>query len=157
MLSDRKNLKTVFFMLKKRKRTKAALVIVLLLMPPVAYAMYMLTLLLLDTFRGDGLALHQYTYGSRHQLVLQALSDSRQALPLFYAAAMLLWLEVHLLSRFGGWNGVWPVVLAGALTGFVVAAVFVEMTWSIVVPSIVSCLLISLAIAWAVRPSDSSR
>lgn len=143
-------------MLKRKKRTKSALFLALLLAPLAAYAVYMLSLVLLDSFRGDGLMLHRYVFESRRQLVVQLLSDSQQALPVFYAVGLLLWLEIHLLSRFRDWNGVLPAVMAGALTGFAIAAIFVEMTWGVVVPSLVSGLLLSLILAWAVRPSGSS-
>lgn len=143
-------------MLKKRKRTKGALFLALLLAPPVAYAVYMLTLVLLDSFRGDALIVHQYAFESRRQLALQFLSDSRQALPVFYIVALLLWLEIHLLSRFSDWNGALSAAVTGAVTGFAIAAVFVGMTLSAVIPSIVSGLLMSLILAWAVRPSGLS-
>lgn len=142
-------------MLKKKKRTKSALFLALLLTPPVAYVVYMLVLFLLDNSRGDGLILHQYVFESRRQLTFQVLSDSRQALPVFYAAGLLLWLEIYLLFRYTEWNGVLPAAMAGALTGFAIAAVFVEMSWSVVVPSIISGLLISLVLAWACRPFRS--
>lgn len=142
-------------MLKKRKRTRGALFLALLLAPPVAYAVYMLMLVLLDSFRGDGLILHQYEFESRRQLALQLLSDSRQALPVFYALGLLLWLEIHLLSRFSDWNGVLPAAMAGALTGFATAAIFVELSWGVVVPAVVAGLLLSLLLAWAIRPSGA--
>jgi len=148
-------MKTVFFNTEKRKRTKAALVSVLLFMPVLAYAAYMLVLFLLDSFRGDGQILHQYAFESRRQLVLQALADSRQALPVFYAVTLLLWIEITLLSRFNEWSGVLPALLAGALTAFALSALLVEMSWGSVVPAVVSGLLLSLALAWAVRPSRS--
>lgn len=143
-------------MLKKKKRTTGVFFLALLLAPLAAYAVYMLSLALLDSFRGDGLMLHQYVFESRRQLVVQLLSDSRQALPFFYAAALLLWLEIRLLSRVSGWNGMTPAVMAGALTGSAIAAIFVEMTWGVVVSSLVSGMLLSLVLAWAVRPSGSS-
>lgn len=141
--------------MQNRKRTKAALVSVLLFMPVVACAAYMLVLLLLDSFRGDGLILHQYVFESRRQLALQFLSDSRQALPVFYAVTLLFWIELALLSRFNEWSGVVPALLAGALTAFALAALLVEMSWGAVVPAVVSGLLLSLALAWATRPSRS--
>lgn len=140
-------------MLKRKKRAKSALVSALLLAPPVAYAAWMLALFLLDTFQGDGLIQHQYMFESRRQLAIQMLSDSRQALPVFYIAGLLLWLELHLLSRYSAWSGILPAVLAGALTGFAIAAVLVEMNLVIIVPSVVSALLMSLVFAWAIRPS----
>ena len=142
-------------MLKKRKRTKGALFLVLLLAPLVAYAVYTLVLILLDNFRGDGLILYQYVFGSRRQLALQFLSDSRQALPVFYAVGLLLWLEIHLLSRFSDWGGVLSAAMAGALTGFAVAAIFVELSWGIVAPAVAAGLLMSLLLAWAIRPSGA--
>jgi hypothetical protein len=148
-------LKTVFFNMQNRKRTKAALVFALLFMPVLAYAAYMLVLFLLDSFRGDGLILHQYVFESRRQLALQALSDSRQALPVFYAVTLLLWAEITLLSRFDEWSGVLPALLAGALTAFALAALLVEMSWGAVVPSVISGLLLSLTLVWAIRPSRS--
>jgi hypothetical protein len=146
-------LKPVFLI--KRKRTKGALIFALLLAPLVAYAVYVLVLVLLDSFRGDGLILHQYVFESRRLLVLRFMSDSRQALPVFYATGLLLWLEIHLLSRLGNWSGVLPAALAGALTGFAVAAIFVELGWGVVVPAVAAGLLMSLLLAWAVRPSGS--
>jgi hypothetical protein len=143
-------------MLKKKKRTRGVFFLALLLAPPAAYAVYMLSLVLLDSFRGDGLMLHQYVFESRRQLVARLISDSRQALPFFYAVGLLLWLEIHLLSRVSGWNGVMPAVMAGALTGSAIAAIFVEMSWGVAVSSLVSGLLLSLMLAWAVRPSGSS-
>jgi hypothetical protein len=142
-------------MLKKKKRTKGALFLAWLLAPLVAYAVYMVSLVLLDSFRGDGLMLHQYMFESRRQLVVQLLSDGRQALPVFYAVTLLLWVEITLLSRFNEWSGVLPALLAGTLTAFVIAALLVEMSWGAVVPSIASGLLLSLALAWAIRPSRS--
>jgi hypothetical protein len=146
-------LKPVFLI--KRKRTKGALIFALLLAPLVAYAVYVLVLVLLDSFRGDGLILHQYVFESRRLLVLRFMSDSRQALPVFYATGLLLWLEIHLLSRLGDWSGVLPAALAGALTGFAVAAIFVELGWGVVAPAVAAGLLMSLLLAWAVRPSGS--
>ena len=143
-------------MLKKRKRTKGALILALLLAPPVAFAVYVSVLVLLDSYRGDALILHQYEFESRRQLALQFISDSRQALPLFYAAGLLLWLEVHVLSRLGDWGGVLPAAMAGALTGFAVAAIFVEMSWGAIVPPVAAALLMSLWLAWAVRPTVSA-
>lgn len=142
-------------MLKKRKRAKGALFLALMLAPLVAYVVYMLVLVLLDNFRGDGLILHQYVFGSRRQLLLQLLSDSRQALPVFYAVGLLLWLEIHLLSRFSDWSGVLPAAVAGALTGFAVAAIFVEVNRGVIAPSVVAGLLMSMILAWAIRPSGS--
>jgi hypothetical protein len=68
---------------------------------------------------------------------------------------LLLWLEIHLLSRLGDWSGVLPAALAGALTGFAVAAIFVELGWGVVAPAVAAGLLMSLLLAWAVRPSGS--
>lgn len=141
--------------MQNRKRTKAALVSVLLFMPALAYAACMLVLFLLDSFHGDGLILHQYAFESRRQLALQLLSDSRQALPVFYAVTLLLWAELYLLSRFNEWSGVLPALLAGALTAFAISALLVEMSWGAVVPSVVSGLLLSLALVWAIRPARS--
>jgi hypothetical protein len=148
-------LKTVFFNMKSRKRTKAALVFALLFMPVLAYGAYMLVLFLLDSFRGDGLILHQYAFESRRQLALQVLSDSRLALPVFYAVTLLLWVEITLLSRFDEWSGVLPALLLGVLTAFALAALLVEMSWGTVVPSVISGLLLSLGLVWAIRPSRS--
>jgi hypothetical protein len=150
-------LKTVFFILKKRKRTKAALAFALLFMPVLAYGLYMLVLFLLDSFRGDGLILHQYVFESRRQLAFQLLSDCRQALPVFYAVTLLLWTEIYLLSRYDEWSGVLPALLAGALTAFAIAALLVEMSWGTIVPAVSSGLLLSLALVWAIRPSRSRR
>ncbi|MBI5783717.1 MAG: hypothetical protein HZA69_08235 [Gammaproteobacteria bacterium] len=146
-------MKTVFLMLKRKKRAKGALVFALLLAPLVAWAAWMLALFFLDTFQGDGLIQHQYAFESRRQLAIQILSDGRQALPVFYIAGLLLWLEVHLLSRYSKWSGVLPAGMTGALTGFVIAAVFVEMSLGVILPSVISGLLISLFLAWALRPS----
>lgn len=140
-------------MLKRKKRAKSALVFALLLAPPVAYATWMLVLLLLDTFQGDGLIQHQYVFESRRQLAIQMLSDGRQALPVFYIAGLLLWLEIHVLSRYSESSGMLSAAMAGVLTGFVIAAVFVEMTLAFIVPSVVSAMLMSLVLAWAIRPS----
>ena len=140
-------------MLKRKKRAKSALVFALLLAPPVAYVTWMLVLFLLDSFQGDGLIQHQYVFESRRQLAIRMLSDGRQALPVFYIAGLLLWLEIHLLSRYSAWNGMLSAVIAGTLTGFVIAAVFVEMSLAVIVPSVTSALLMSLVFAWAVRPS----
>jgi L-lactate permease len=115
----------------------------------------MLVLFLLDSFRGDGLILHQYVFESRRQLALQAWSDSRRALPVFYAVTLLLWAEITLLSRFDEWSGVLPALLGGALTAFALAALLVEMSWGAVVPSVISGLLLSLTLVWAIRPSRS--
>ena len=132
-------------MLKRKKRAKSVLVFALLLAPPIAFAVWMLVLFLLDSFQGDGLMQHQYVFESRRQLALQMLHDSRQALPVFYMAGLLLWLEIHLLSRHSAWSGV--------LTGIVITAIFVEMSLAVIVPSVVSALLMSLVLAWAIRPS----
>jgi hypothetical protein len=148
-------LKTVFFNMENRKRTKGALILVLLLAPLVAYAAYMLALFLLDGFRGDGLILHQYAFVSRRQLALQVLSDSRLALPVFYAVTLLLWVEIYLLSRFNEWSGVLPALLAGVLTALAISALLVEMSWGVLVPSVVSGLLLSLALVLATRPSHT--
>lgn len=148
-------MKTVFFNTENRKRTKAALILVLLLAPLVAYAAYMLVLFLLDVFRGDGLILHQYAFVSRRQLALQVLSDSRLALPVFYAVTLLLWVEIYLLSRFNEWSGVLPALLAGVLTALAISALLVEMSWGALVPSVVSGLLLSLALVLATRPSHT--
>lgn len=139
-------------MLEKRKRTKA-LFLVLLLAPPVACVTWLFALFLLDTFQGDGLIQHQYAFESRRQLAIQILSDGRQALPVFYLAGLLLWLEIHVLSRYSESSGMLSAAMAGMLTGFVIAAVFVEMTLVSIVPSVLSALLLSLFLAWAVRPS----
>ena len=141
--------------MQDRKRTKLALILALLLAPLVAWAVYMLVLFLLDSFRGDGLILHQYAFESRRQLALQAWSDSRQAMPVFYAVTLLLWVEIALLSRFNEGSGVLPALLAGALTAFDLAALLLEMSWGAVVPSVVSGLLLSLILVWAIRPSRS--
>lgn len=146
-------MKTVFFNTDNRKRGKAPLVFALLFMPVLAYAAYLLMLFMLDSFRGDGSILHQYAFGSRRQLALQALSDGRQALPVFYALALLLWGELSLLSRFDGWSGVLPALVAGVLTTSMPAALLVEMSWAAVLPPVVSGLLLSLALVWARRPS----
>ncbi len=148
-------MKTVFFNTENRKRTKGALILVLLLAPLVAYAAYMLVLFLLDGFRGDGLILHQYAFVSRRQLTLQVLSDSRLALPVFYAVTLLLWVEIYLLSRFNEWSGVLPALLAGVLTALAISALLVEMSWGALVPSVVSGLLLSLALVLATRPSHT--
>ena len=140
-------------MLKRKKRAKSVLVFALLLAPPIAFAVWMLVLFLLDSFQGDGLMQHQYVFESRRQLALQMLHDSRQALPVFYMAGLLLWLEIHLLSRHSAWSGMLSAAMAGALTGFVIAAIFVEMSLAVIVPSVVSALLMSLVLAWAIRPS----
>lgn len=140
-------------MLKRKKRTKSALVFILLLAPPFAYAAWMFALFLLDAFQGDGLLQHQYLFESRRQLAIQMLSDARRALPVFYIAAWLLWLEVHVLSRYGEWNGYLSAAVAGVFTGVIIAAVFMEMTLSVIVPVMVSALLMSLVLAWAVRPT----
>lgn len=141
--------------MQNRKRTKVALVSVLLFMPVLTYAAYMLVLLLLDSFRGDGLILHQYVFESRRQLALQFLSDSRQALPVFYAVTLLLWAELYLLSRFDEWSGVLPALFAGVLTAFAISALLVEMSWGAAVPAVVSGLLLSLTLVWAIRPARS--
>ncbi|MEW6331061.1 MAG: hypothetical protein AB1560_06360 [Pseudomonadota bacterium] len=125
----------------------------LLFMPILAYAAYLLMLFLLDSFHGDGSILHQYAFGSRRQLAFQALSDGRQALPVFYAVTLLLWGELSLLSRFGGWRGVMPALVAGVLTTSVPAALLVEPGWTAVLPPVVAGLLLSLALVWARRPS----
>ncbi len=140
-------------MLKKRERTKSAAVVALLLAPPVAYAAYMATGFLLDNFGGDGLLLHQYEFESRRRLALQIISDGWQAMPVFYAVALLLWIELRLMSQYTAWRGVLPAVMAGVLTGFAVAALFVQMTISAVVPAMASGLLASLVFAWAGKPS----
>lgn len=149
-------MKTVFLTWKKKKRSKGALFLALLLTPPAAYAVYMLTLVLLDSFRGDGLILHQYALESRHQLAVQLLSDSRQAMPVFYVVAWLLWLEMYLLFRYTEWGGMLPAAMAGALTGVAIAAVFVEMTFNAVIPAISAGFLAALVLAWVIRPSRSS-
>lgn len=136
-------------MLKKRKRTKTAAAAALLLAPPVAYAAYLLMLFILDSFRGDGLLLHQYEFESRRRLVVQLLSDGRQALLWFYAAALVLLIESHLLAQYSR-NVVWTVVLTGVAAGFAIAAVFMGMTWSSIAPAVVAGLLLSLLIAWTV-------
>ena len=140
-------------MLKRKKRAKSALVFALLLAPVVAYTAWLLALFFLDTFQGDGLMQHRYLFESRRQLAIQMLFDSREALPVFYVAGCLLWLEIHLLSRYGGWNGILSAVLAGVLTGFAIAAVFVEMNLVAIIPSVAAALLMSLTFAWAIRPS----
>lgn len=140
-------------MLKRKKRAKSALVLALLLTPPLACAVWMLVMFLLDTFRGDGLMWHQYAFESRRRLAFQMWSDARRALPVFYVAGLLLWLEIHLLSRYGDWNGLPSAALAGALTGFLVAAVLADMSLGLVVPSVISGLLMAMVLSRAVRPS----
>ena len=140
-------------MLKRKKRAKSVLVFALLLAPPIAFAVWMLVLFLLDSFQGDGLMQHQYVFESRRQLAIQMLSDGRQALPVFYITGLLLWLEIHLLSRYSAWNGVVSAAVVGVLTGIVITAIFVEMSLAVIVPSVVSALLMSLVLAWAIRPS----
>ena len=134
-------------MLKTRQRSKAPVVFALLLAPLLAYAAYVLVLVLLDSFRGDGLMLHQYVFESRRGLAVQLLSDGRQALPLFYAAGLGLWVESYLLARYSQWSAGWIAVLTGALAGFAVAAVFTGMTWGSIAPAVVSGLLLSLVLA----------
>lgn len=138
-----------------RKRAKGALLLALLLAPPVAYAVYVLVLFLLDSWHGDGLILHQYAFVSRRQLALQVLSDSRPALPVFYAVTLLLWVEITLLSRFNERSGLLPALLAGALTALAVSALLVETSWGAVVPSVISGLLLSLVLALTNSPSRS--
>jgi hypothetical protein len=134
-------------MLKEKKRTKTAAVIVLLLAPPVAYAVYMLALFILDSFQGDGLILHWYEFESRRRLAVQLLSDGRQALPLFYAAAVGLWMEFYLLARYSQ-GVVLAVISTGVLAGFAIATVSMGMTWGSIAPAVVSGLLLSLMVAW---------
>jgi hypothetical protein len=148
-------LKTVFFNIEDRKRSKGALFLVLLLAPPVAWVVYMLLLFLLDSFRGDGLILHQYEFVSRRQLALQFLSDSRPALPVFYAVTLLLWAGIALLSRLNERRVVLPALLAGALTALAISALLVETSWGAVVPAVVTGLLLSLALVLVIRPLHS--
>ena len=140
-------------MLKRKKRAKSALVFALLLAPPIAFAAWVLVLFLLDTFQGDGLIQHQYVFESRRLLANQILSDSRQALPVFYITGLLLWLEIHLLSRYSAWSGALSAAIVGVVTGIVITAIFAEMSLAFIVPTVVSALLMSLVLAWAVRPS----
>ncbi|MDH3514126.1 MAG: hypothetical protein OEM83_04555 [Gammaproteobacteria bacterium] len=139
-------------MLKPRKRGKTALILALLLAPPVAYAVYFLLLFMLDTWRGDGLILHQYEFESRRKLAVQLLADARQALPVFYAAVFLLWAEIRLLSRLGEWGGMLLAALVGMLTGLVIAALFAGMTLGVIIPAAVAGLLMAIALSWATRP-----
>lgn len=148
-------MKTVFFNIESRRCTKGTLLLVLLLAPPVAWAVYMLLLFLLDSFRGDGLMLHQYEFVSRRQLALQFLSDSRPALPVFYAVTLLLWAGIALLSRYNERRAVVPALLAGVLTALAISALLVEMSWGAVVPAVVTGLLLSLALVLAIQPSGS--
>ena len=77
-------------------------------------------------------------------------------IPLSYilsGAGLLLWLEIHVLSRYSESSGMLSAAMAGVLTCFVIAAVFVEMTLAFIVPSVVSAMLMSLVLAWAIRPS----
>ncbi len=152
-LLEQKDLKTVFLMLKRRRRRKTALALALLLTPVAAYGVYMLLLFFFDSFRGDGLMLYQYDYESRRELAVQLISHARQALPLFYALGLLLWVEIQLMARSTEWNGVLPAAVAGILTGILIPAVFVEMSFVVLVPSVVSALLMALVLAWTVRPS----
>lgn len=140
-------------MLKRKKRAKSALLLALLLAPAAAYAVWMLTLFLLDSFGGDGLMRHQYEFESRRALAAQLWSDARQALPVFYGAGLLLWLEIHLLSRLGDWNGLPSALLAGALTGLLVVAVFAEWSFGLILPAVLAGALIAIALSLAVRPS----
>ena len=146
-------MKTVFFILKQKKRAKSAIFFALLLTPPLAYAIWVFTSFLLDSLQGDGLMEYLYVFESRRQLAFQMLSDGRQALPVFYVTGLLLWLEIHLLARFSEWSGILPALLAGALTGLIVSAVFVEMNPVVIAPSVASAIFMSLVVSWAVRPS----
>lgn len=106
-------------------------------------------LILLDSWRGDGLLPHQYYFESRRQLALQLLSDARKGLPVFYVAGLLLWLQAAMLTRYRKWNVILAVAVTGVLAGFVAAAVFLGMTGSAILPVVMSSLLLSVVLAWA--------
>lgn len=140
-------------MLKRKRRARSALVLALLLAPGAAYAVWLLTLFLLDSYRGDGLMWHQYAFESRRALAMQLWSDARQALPVFYGAGLLLWLEIRLLSRLGDWNGLPSATLAGALTGVLVVVVFAGTSSGLILATALAGALIAIVLSLAVRPS----
>lgn len=145
-------MKTVFLMLKTRKRRKTAVMLALLLTPAATYAVYALLLFSFDSFRGDGLMLYQYIFESRLTLANQVLADGRQALPVFYAAGLLMWIVIQLIYRYSGRRSVMPAAVIGVLTGFAVTAVFVDITPGAMVPAALSGMLMALVLALVVRP-----
>lgn len=144
---------------KKRKNKKRRPVLLLfILTPPLAYAAYLLVLFFLDSFRGDGLILNQFLNESRGRLARQLISDGWRALPVFYAVGLLLWLEVHLLSRFSSMRGVLPAAIAGALTGWLLSALLIGGSTGVVAPYLIAGLLMAAILGWAgQRPAARKR
>jgi presenilin-like A22 family membrane protease len=135
---------------KKKKLGKESAYLFFLLTPLAIYMVHIFLVFLLDTYMGDGMMLHQFVDESRRQLVLQMFSDGLQALPLFYAAGVLLWLEVFLFSRFLNLRVAVPS-LAGALTGLVVAVFLVGNSAGAAIPFVLSGLLMGCILDWIAR------
>ncbi len=133
---------------KLQFRKQSAYLIIFLLTPFAVYAVDTLLLFLMDTYMGDGMMLHLYAYVSRRQLVLQILSDGYRAIPLFYAASLLLWFEINLFSRYLNLRGFAPSSIAGALTGLALAIPFVGKSVGAVVPFALSGFLIASILGW---------
>jgi len=137
---------------KRRKSKKRPPLLPYILIPPAVYAVHVFLLFLLDSVRGDGLMLHQYLNESRGGLVRQLVSDGWRALPVFYAASLLLWFEVRLLSRFLHWRGVVSAAIAGAATGWLLAFFLIGKSMAVVIPYTISGLLMAAVLGRIAQP-----
>jgi len=129
-------------------------VLAFLLVPPAIYAVYVMTLFVLDTFWGDNLMLYQFMHESRRHAVLQILSDGWCALPVFYAVGLPLWAEAFLLSRFLDWRGALPAAAAGALTSLLLTLLFVGKSASAIIPFVLSGFLVAGVFGWVAQRTN---
>ncbi len=131
---------------KAQKLEKTSALLVFLLIPPVVYAVHTLLLFIIDTYRGDGVMLYQYVHESRRQLALQLISGGWHALPLFYAASVLLLFVSLLSTRLLNRHGVVLTSAAGALTGLVLAVLLIGKSIDAIAPFVLSGFLMACAI-----------
>jgi hypothetical protein len=143
---------------KSRRKSKKRLALLpFILTPPAVYAVHVLLLFLLDSAWGDGLMLHQYLNESRGVLARQLVSDGWRALPVFYAASLLLWFEVRLLSRFLHLRGVVSAAVAGAVTGWLLAFLLIGKSNAVVIPYMISGLLMAAVLGWITHPPTARK
>ena len=133
---------------KAQKLGKTSALLVFLLISPVVYAVHVLSLFLIDTYRGDGMMLYQYLHESRGQLALQLISGGWHALPLLYAASVLLLFVAVLLTRLLKRHEFVLTGAVGALTGLVLAGLLIGKSIDAVAPFVLSGFLMASVIGW---------